>query len=61
MKPFIIVIEMVTPEVVKNLQKENEDLRDEIKRLKSQHNSLHETVYRFMDRFAELSRSLKDR
>lgn len=61
MKPFKIIIETVTPEVVKKLEKENADLRDEIKRLKGMHNSLHETVYRFMERFTELTRSLKDR
>lgn len=61
MKPFRIVIETVTPESVKKLEKENEDLRYELKRLQGQHNSLHETVYRFMDLFAELKRSLKDR
>ena len=61
MKPIKIVIEVVTPESIKRLEEENESLRNEIKKLTGQHNKLHETVYRFMELFGELKRSLKER
>lgn len=61
MKPFKIIIEMVTPESVNALKRENEELRHELKRMQAQHNGLHETVYRFMENFAEMKRSMKDR
>lgn len=60
-QPFRVVVEVVTPEVVTRLQEENVALRQELSRLQQQHNSLHGTVYRFMDQFVELKRSLKDK
>lgn len=60
-QPLRVVVEVVTPEVVTRLEAENAALRSELDILKSQHNSLHATVYRLMDRFAELKRSVKDK
>ena len=60
-QPFRVVVEVVTPEVVARLEKENQQLLQEVAQLRQQHNSLHATVYRLMDRFADLSRSVKDK
>lgn len=60
-QPFRVVVEVVTPEVVTRLEKENKQLLQEVAQLRQQHNSLHATVYRLMDRFADLSRSVKDK
>ena len=60
-QPFRVVVEVVTPEVVARLEKENKQLLQEVAQLRQQHNSLHATVYRLMDRFADLSRSVKDK
>ena len=58
-QPVRVVVEVVTPEVVTRLTNDNVALREELARLQQQHNSLHATVYRFMDQFVELKRSLK--
>lgn len=60
-QPFRVVVEVVTPEVVSRLEKENAELLREVAQLRQQHNSLHATVYRLMDRFADLNRSVKDK
>ena len=60
-QPFRVVVEVVTPEVVTRLEKENQELLQEVAQLRQQHNSLHATVYRLMDRFADLTRSVKDK
>lgn len=60
-QPFRVVVEVVTPEVVTRLEKENQQLLQEVAQLRQQHNSLHATVYRLMDRFADLNRSVKDK
>ena len=60
-QPFRVVVEVVTPQVVTRLETENAELRQEVTELRKQHNSLHATVYRLMDRFADLSRSVKDK
>lgn len=60
-QPFRVVVEVVTPEVVSRLEAENKALREQVKLLQGQHNSLHATVYRLMDRFGELKRSVKDK
>ena len=59
-QPFRVVVEVVTPEVVTRLEKDNAELRQELTQLRQQHNSLHATVYRLMDRLADLNRSVKD-
>lgn len=56
-----IKIELVTPSQVEDLQAENRNLREELKRLQGQHNALHETVYRFMENFTDFKRSLKNK
>lgn len=60
-QPFRVVVEVVTPEVVTRLEADNAALRQELTQLRQQHNSLHATVYRLMDRFADLNRSVKDK
>ena len=60
-QPFRVVVEVVTPEVVTRLEKDNAELRQELTQLRQQHNSLHATVYRSMDRLADLNRSVKDK
>lgn len=59
-QPFRVVVEVVTPEVVARLEAENAALRSELTQLRERHNSLHATVYRLMDRFGDLKRSVKD-
>lgn len=56
-----IVVEVATPEVVKSLQKENSVLREDLRKLQQQYNSLHETLYLFMGQFTELKRSIKEK
>lgn len=56
-----IVVEVATPEVVKSLEKENSALREDLRKLQQQYNSLHETLYMFMGQFTELKRSIKDK
>lgn len=60
-QPFRVVVEVVTPEVVTRLETENAALRQVLSLLRQQHNSLHATVYKLMDRFADLNRSVKDK
>ena len=60
-QPFRVVVEVVTPEVVTRLEAQNAALLQEVTQLRQQYNSLHATVYRLMDRFADLSRSVKDK
>lgn len=56
-----IQIETISPGIVEDLKKENQDLRNDIKKLQGQYNSLYETLYSFMEKFAELRRSIKER
>lgn len=60
-QPPRIIVEVASPEVVKRLEAENAALRNEVKKLREQHNSLHATVYRLMDRFVDLTRSMKQK
>ena len=60
-QPIRVVVEVATPEVVARLQEEYAALRDELKQLQQQHNSLHATVYRLLERFADLTRSMKNK
>lgn len=53
-----IVIEVVTPAVVKQLEAENEKLRQEVKRLSDLHEGLHRTVYLLIDKFADFRREM---
>lgn len=57
--PPKIVVEVATPEVVQRLEKDNEQLRHELKQLRAQHEQLHRTVYRLMDIVAEFRRQGK--
>lgn len=54
-----IIVEVVTPEVVSRLEADNALLRQEMKRLRDKHEALHMTVYRLMDKIADLTRSSK--
>lgn len=58
--PPRIVVEVATPEVVKQLQEENRQLRDQMKLMQGRHDKLHETLYKHMSNFIEFKRSLKD-
>lgn len=58
---FKIVVETITPDKFDELKQENLNLKNDLKKLQGQYASLYETLYCFMDRFAELKRSLKDR
>lgn len=60
-KPVRIIVEVAQPEVVADLRKENMELRDEVRKLEGRLTGLHETVYRLLDRFGELRRSVKER
>lgn len=51
-----IIVEVVTPETVSRLEAENAELRKEVKLWADRHNSLHTTVYRLMEKVAELQR-----
>lgn len=51
-----IIIEVATPAVVKRLEDENAALRKDYEILKSQHERLHATVYRLMEKVADLTR-----
>lgn len=56
--PLKVVVEVVTPEVVSRLEAENQELREEVKLLRGQHERLHQTVYRLMDVFNDFKRSI---
>ena len=58
-QPVRVVVEVVTPEIISRLEKENAELRKELTQLSDRYNSLHATVYRFLDQFVDLKRSLK--
>ena len=51
-----IIVEVATPETVKRLEDENAALRRDYDLLKGQHERLHQTVYRLMEKVAELQR-----
>lgn len=51
-----IIIEVATPSVVKRLEDENAALRKDLNILSSQHQRLHETVYRLLEVVGELKR-----
>lgn len=53
-----IIIEVATPATVKRLEDENAALRQEHNLLKAQHERLHQTVYRLMEKYGELKRDL---
>lgn len=59
-QPIRVVVEVATPELIKRLDQENHELRQELNQLRSQHNALHATVYQLLSRFGDLKRSLKD-
>lgn len=53
-----IVVEVATPETVRRLEDENAALRKEVNLLRGQHEKLHSTVYRLMEKFGDLKREL---
>lgn len=53
-----IIVEVATPETVKRLEDENAALRKELNLLKGQHERLHSTVYRLMEKFGDLRRDM---
>lgn len=53
-----IIVEVATPETVKRLEDENAALRRDYNILKGQHERLHQTVYRLMDKVADLKREM---
>lgn len=54
--PPRIVVEVATPEVIARLEKDNEQLRHDLKQLRGQHEQLHRTVYKLMDIVGDLRR-----
>lgn len=60
-QPFRVVVEVVTPEIVNRLQEDNAALRKDLQQLQAQHNALHATVYRLLDRLSDLQRQLRDK
>ena len=55
-EPTRVIVEVVTPEVVGRLEADNAALRSDLKKLRSEKDALHNTVYRLMDVVAELRR-----
>lgn len=53
-QPIRVQVEVISPEVVDRLEKDNQLLRQEIKQLRDQHEALRRTVYRIMDIVGEL-------
>ena len=51
-----IIVEVATPAVVKRLEDENAALRRDHNLLKSQHEKLHMTVYKLMEKVQDLQR-----
>lgn len=52
-----IVVEVATPETVKRLEDDNAALKQQLDILRGQHERLHQTVYRLMEKVADLVRS----
>lgn len=53
-----IIVEVATPATVKRLEDENAALRRDHNLLKGQHERLHQTVYRLMEKVADLKREM---
>ena len=60
-QPIRVVVEVASPEVVSRLEAANKALSDRITSLEARQNAQHDTLYRLLDRFADLQRSFREK
>ncbi len=57
-QPMQVVVSVVTPEVVGRLEADNAALQTELKKLRSEKDALHHTVYRLIDVVGDLKKRM---